>query len=226
MSLVDPDTRWWRKSRTRSIAAHVLTTLGIVGGFVGSWGMPGMGADDGTWVPQGVALACVFVGIPLLVGGGLLHAFGVDDDTQKSRFVLWSLPLYFIASGTGAILGVYQADMAWNEGFVVFPVFVAGGIAAIVVIELVRRRSQVATHLRTRVERSGVTTCGTVTRARTYSVNYDTVTRVTVRFTDIAGQTRWTRQAVSGEVTKGSQLKVRYSPDDLDRKAAVVVSRP
>lgn len=41
----------------------------------------------------------------------------------------------------------------------------------------------------------------------------------------VAGQTRWTRQTIPGEVTKGSQLKVRYSPDDLDRKAAVVVSR-
>ncbi|MDV3130352.1 hypothetical protein M1247_35985 [Mycobacterium sp. 21AC1] len=225
MSLIDPDTRWWRANRTRGVAAHVLMTLGIVGGFVGSWGMVGVGTDNAIWVPQGVAIACIFVAIPLLVGGGLLHAFGVDDDTGSSRVVAWALPLYFVATGTGSILGVYQSGMAWNLGFVVFPVFVAGGIIAIVVIELVRRRSRAAAQLRDRVERSGVTTRGTVTRARSYSVNYANVTRVTVRFTDASGQTRWTRQRIPGKVTKGSQLRVRYSPDDLHQKAAVVVSR-
>lgn len=225
MSLVDPDTRWWRTNRTRSITAHLLATLGVVAGFVGSWGMLGMGTDGASQVPQGVALACIFAGIPLLVGGGLLQAFGVDGSTGGPRNMAWSLPLYFIASGAGSILGIYQAGMAWNAGFVVFPLFIAGGIIAIVVIELVRRRSRTAAQLRDRVGRSGVTTSGTVTRARPYSVNYRSVTRVTVRFTDIAGQTRWARQSVPGEVSKGANLKVRYSPNELDRKAGVVVSR-
>ncbi|WP_132827670.1 DUF3592 domain-containing protein [Mycobacteroides abscessus] len=162
--------------------------------------------------------------IPLLAGGSLLHAFGVDGDTRSSRFVVWSLPLYFVANGAGSILGEYQSGMSWNPGFAVFPMFVAGGIIAIVVIELVRRHSRASATLRSRVERGGVTARGTVTRARTYSVNYATVTRVTVQFTDTTGQTRWTRQRIPGQVTKGTRLKVRYSPDDLDRKDAVVVS--
>ncbi|WP_143132811.1 hypothetical protein [Brucella cytisi] len=223
-SLIDPDTRWWRKNRTRRIAAYLCIALGIVAGFVGSWGMFGMGMDDdAVWVPQGVALAGIITSIPLIVGGSLIYGFGVDEEGPTSRMVIWSLPVYFIANGTGSILGAYQAFGGLDVGHAIFVIFIVGGIVAVLLIEVLRRRSHLASRLRERVERSGVTTSGIVTRAKSYSLNYRPVTRVTVRFTDTNGQPRWASQTVSGNISKGSQLKVRYLPGELSRKAAVTV---
>jgi len=225
VSLVDPDTRWWRTNQTRILGTNLLMVLGLGTCFVGSWGMLGLGADGAVWVPEGVALACIIASLPVLIGGALLRAFLVDGDAGESRMVRWALPLYFIANGTGALLGEDQTQVQWNAGIMVSPLFIAGGIVAILVIELVRRHSRAAAQVRDRVERSGVTTSGTVTRAKSYSLNYHLVTRVTVRFTDRNGQERWAGQTVAGEATTGDVLKVRYSPADLGRKAAVVVSR-
>lgn len=226
MSLIDPDTRWWRKNSSLKAAAHLSAALGLAAGFVGSWGIPGAGTAHAASAPQGLVLACAVASIPLIVGGGLLHGFCVDGDSGDSLMVRWSLPLYFVASGTGFLLGIRRTGEDWTPGSTVFPVFVVGGVAAIGVIELVRHRSREAARVRERVELGGVSTSGVVTRARPYSLNHRPVTRVTVRFTDTAGLTRWVDRTLPGEVTRGAPVKVRYSPNDLGRKGGVVVNEP
>lgn len=225
MSLINPDSRWWRTNRTRGFAAYLLIVAGLAACFVGSWGMLGIGTPHATWVPQGVSVVCLMAPIPLILAGAFMYAFGVDDSASTPRLIGWALPLYFIVNGIGSILGVRQAGIAWSAGLLVFPLFIVGGVVAIGVMELVRRRSRAAARLRARVARDGVTARGVVTRAKSYSVNYSPVTRVTVRFTDTTGQTRWARQTIAGNVTEGATVTVRYSPEDLGRRAAVTVSR-
>jgi len=108
MSLIDPDTLWWRRNGTRRAVAYLCIALGIVAGFIGAWQGMSMGTERASWIPPGVALVCLFAGIPLLVGGSLIYAFGVDGDGEQLRAVLWLLPLYFIAIGAGSILDAYQ----------------------------------------------------------------------------------------------------------------------
>lgn len=57
MSLIDPDTRWWRKNRTRRIAAYLCIALGIVAGFVGSGACSGWGCTTTqSGFPKGLRL--------------------------------------------------------------------------------------------------------------------------------------------------------------------------
>lgn len=223
MSLTNPDTRWWRTNTTRRTIAYLCIVLGILGAFVGSWRVLGLEAALENPTPDAVGLIGIFASIPLIVGGGLLYGFGVDDASQ-SRLVLWSLPLYFIATGSGLLLGSTQSSSPVGTLRVMSTVFLVGGIVAIVVIEIVRRRSRAAAQVRARVDQRGVTTRGVVTRAMSYTLNYQPVTRVTVRFADQNGQTRWTKQRLHGNVAEGTQVTVRYSPEDLGRKGAVLVA--
>jgi len=131
---------------------------GIVASFIGSWGMSGMTAEPAGWVSEGVAIACFCAAIPLPVGGGLIYAFGVDGDVRQPRMVVWSLPLYFTASGVGGLLGAHETFGEINLwGHAIFAVFILGGIVAIIVIEALRRRSQSASMVRGpgRTERGG-----------------------------------------------------------------------
>ena len=225
MSLIDPDTRWWRRSGTGRTIAYLCIALGVCCAFVGSWGMFGLAGQRVVLVPVGIALVGVTAAIPLLVGGTLIYAFLVGESTSRSRVVSWSIPSYFIATGAGGVLGAYESGTGFNAGSVAFVVLIVGGTVAIVVVETLRRRSRAASIVRKRAEQHGVATRGTVTRAQNYLVNYQLVTRVTVRFTDADGKTRWARQTIPGNITTGSQVNLRYSPDDLGSKAAVIVSR-
>jgi len=222
MSLTDPTTRWWNRDSTRRAAAYVCWIVGIGLAFYSSWTLWGTAGTLASSTPTWVTVACAMLPIPLLIAGAFLYQFSIDSDQSSGRALTFPLALYFIAIGLGGLFG--QAD--GNVALVVMnTLFIAGGAIAIVVAEFATRRSTSNAQLRDRVERSGVTTRGRVTRARSYSLNYQNVTRVTVEFTDTDGQKRWASQTVGGEVRTGTLLNVRYSPSDLGRKAAVVISR-
>jgi len=222
MSMTDPDARWWNTNRTRRRAAYVLVALGIVAAFLGGAGMSGLGSTESFWMPEAVIIVCLFAAIPLLVGGTLLQAFGVDDKQQNARVLSWGLPLYFVAMGAGSLIGVSRLPYGLGGAEVVFVLFIVGGAGAIAGIEIWRRRSLRTARVQRRAK-SGVNAMGTVTRAKSYSVNYQAVTRVTVRFTDTDGRPRWTKQTVAGNIRKGARVQVQYSPADLGRRGAVVV---
>ena len=224
MSTTDPDARWWNSNRTRRTLAYALAAMGIIAAFVGGAGMPALGVAEPLWVPEAAVIACLVAAIPLLVGSALLHAFGVDDTAQPTRFFSWALPLYFVAMGAGSLIGAAQLPYGLSGGEVVFVLFIIGGILAIVIIELWRHRSQRTARVERRATHGGLKVMGTVTRAKSYSVDYQAVTRVTVRFTDNEGNQRWTKQRMYGNIRKGARVQVQYSPADLGRRGAVVVT--
>ncbi|MBA0053357.1 hypothetical protein E0L36_21505 [Streptomyces sp. AJS327] len=99
------------------------------------------------------------------------------------------------------------------------------GVLGVVLVEWPHARSVRRGDLERRVDRSGVATTGAVTRARGYSRNYRTVTRITVRFADTEGRESWASDTLAGELTTGQRVNVRYLPDELGRRGAVVLSR-
>jgi len=222
MSLTDPTTRWWNRDSTRRAAAYVCWIVGIGLALYSSWTLWGTsGTFDGS-APTWFVIVSAILPIPLLIAGVFLYLFSVESDQPSGRALSFPLAAYFIAIGLGGLFG--QAERTITL-VVMNAIFVVGGVIAMVVAEVATRRGVSNAQLRDRVERSGVTTRGRVTRARSYFLNHHAVTRVTVEFTDTDGQRRWASQTVAGEVRTGSMLNVRYSPSDLSRKAAVVISR-
>lgn len=221
MSRVDPQSRWWNKDSTRKIAAYVCWIVAILFAFVGMWSMM---LGEGSPLPLGVGLLGSFLPIPMLIGGTFLLAFGTEKELD-TRFIVWPLALYFVASGIGALVGSAMSPRGFETANLWFLLFILGGIVTILIFETVRLRSSQKTDLQSRVRRSGATTSGVVTRARSYSVNYQPVTKVTVRFADTEGRTRWTSTTMPGNVSTGERMRVQYLQDDPGRRGAVVLSR-
>lgn len=162
-----------------------------------------------------------FVGaILLLIAAAFLcitrdDAFRGDIDEFNPRVIITPLAGMFLVMG-GAEITHAQVD---GRSILGVPLaFAICGALAIVVIELILFVMRRTRNVRAQVRRRGVTTEGTVTRARGYTLNYHRVTRVAVRFTDHLGRHRWVSETVAGQVPVGAKLKVRYSPDDLERK--------
>lgn len=220
MSLVDPESRWWNRDSTRRILASVLFGLSFVTAAVS---MAHVMAGEASVLPEWFVFL-VIPPLPLLLGGSFLIAFGTPDEVD-SRYVVWPLAGQFIAMGVGAVFGgaVSPGGLEWWH--LQFVAFAVAGIVAIIVSIPLRRRAQRNEALQQRVARSGVTTTGVVTRARGYSMNYQRVTKVTVKFTDQQGNSRWASDTIAGEATTGQRMQVRYLPDRLRYRAAVSISR-
>ncbi|MGY5765405.1 hypothetical protein ACXET9_09395 [Brachybacterium sp. DNPG3] len=243
MSLVDPDSRWWRSNLVRSMLAQTMAIIGVALAYLGNATMLGqwqsLGIGDlglghlGETIVRAVGilgLVGLFVSIPLVVGGTLLHGFLVDGDGPQPVLLRWSLPGYFIASGLGQLTGAILTALspsAYGGGqvtmYIMAVVFCVGGVVAIIVMERVRARSAATAHASARTKKQGVTARGTVTRAKSYTRNEVAVTRVTVRFTDGDGQTRYHRETLLGNLSVGRPVTVRYSPVDLGRRGAVII---
>lgn len=223
MSLINPESRWWNRDATRKGTAYVLWTAAITLALFGTWGLT---AGEESPVPVWLGILGAFLPIPLIVGGSFLISFGTVDGFDSRTFV-WVLALYFIATGAGALIGEAMSSRPTIvHGDVTFAVFIVGGVLAILVYEWLRLRSRRATALREAVQRIGVDTSGTVTRARHYWLNHRSVTKVTVQFTDSDGRKRWSSTSVEGTVNQGQSVRVRYSQEHLRRSGAVIVTRP
>jgi hypothetical protein len=157
-----------------------------------------------------------------LLLGCFLYAFSQDSNEFNSRALFIPLAAIFVAYGVGAVAGQHTLDGTWSA---VGIIFILCGAIAIAATELIVRKVDSDEQLHNRVERLGVSTNGRVTRVRSYSLNHQAVTHVTVKFTDSTGQTRWASTTVEGTVGKGAMLRVKYSSPDLGRNAAVIVSR-
>ncbi|BDZ37570.1 hypothetical protein [Microbacterium suwonense] len=220
MSLVDPQSRWWNRDSTRRRLAYVCYTLSFV---LAAVSMGHVMAGEASVLPDWVSFITI-APLPLMLAGSFLIAFGTTGD-MDSRFIVWPLAGLFIALGAGAVAGgaVSPGGLKWWH--LQFVVFAAGGVVAIIVSILLRRRAQRNDAVRKVAERSRVVATGVVTRARGYSVNYRRVTKVTVKFTDQDGNTRWSSDTIAGEITTGQRMRVQYAPDHLGNKAAVILTR-
>ncbi|MBM7367788.1 hypothetical protein [Gordonia hydrophobica] len=223
MSLVNPESRWWNRDSTRRISGCLFYIVSVVLAFVGSVSMGMQGTSP---LPLWASLVGNFLPIPLIVLGTFLVSFGTVGGFD-SRLFVWAMAMYFIAIGTGSLIGGTQASNP-SSGDVVtavmFGLMIGGGVAAILIYEALRLRSTRKAALRAIVERDGTVVNGVVTRARPYSVNYQQVTRVTVQFTDAEGQTRWSSASIGGAVSKGQSVKVTFSQQHLGRRGAVILS--
>lgn len=114
MTLIDPDTRWWRTNRTRSLLAYLCIGLGLVAGFLGPLAIFNTDLDDSSWTPKWLAAGYITVAIPLIIAGTLIYGFGVDGDA-KPRPVTWALPLYFIVTGAGCLIGAHWSGLAFGS---------------------------------------------------------------------------------------------------------------
>lgn len=213
MSLVNPSTRWWNSLRNRRRLAWVSWVISI-GAFVATgWLFETM---------DGAKVAILFpLGMITMLGGEFLYLLGSDpDDDFNPRVVFFPLAALFIAQGVGQsahgiVHGQEVATMA--------AIFVGVGVLTLIVVEVVSRRLEGNRVVAADVMRGGIRTQGTVTRARGYYLNEARVTRVTVEFTDHTGRQRWASQTVGGAVRVGERLSVQYLPEELHRKACVVI---
>lgn len=220
MSLVDPQSRWWNRDSTRRVMACVCVVLAIV---IAAVSMGNLLAGEASPLPGWVSFGAI-LSLPLLLGGTFLIAFGTPDEVD-SRLIVWPLGGLFIALGGGAVVGAWFSPRGLEWWHLEFVAFAAGGAIAIIVSIALRRCAKRNDALRKRVERSGVTTTGVVTRARSYSLDYQSVTKVTVRFTDADGNTRWASDTIAGEASAGQRMRVQYAPDQIGRRAGVILSR-
>ncbi|MBM7367787.1 hypothetical protein [Gordonia hydrophobica] len=228
MTLINPESRWWNRDSARRAAGYVLCIISILFALVGAWTIV---MQDASPLPLWVSLVGNILPIPLLLAGTFLISFGTEEGFD-SRLTTWSIAMYFIAIGSGALVGDAMASSPLGVEDVTtrvvtiatFYAFIGGGVVTIIVFEGVRIRSQRQAALRATVKRDGVVVSGVVTRARHYSVNYSPVTRVTVQFTDAEGQTRWTSTSINRTVNKGQSVKVTFSQQHLGRRGAVILS--
>ncbi|MBM9463038.1 hypothetical protein JL108_06210 [Aeromicrobium sp. YIM 150415] len=216
MSLIDPSSRWWNRGSTRRGAAYLCWTVAVLSAGFGAWDLGGAVGST----PAALSLIASTVSIPLLILGVFLYQFGVDSEEFEGRSLFMPLVGYFIALGAGMTGGQWQRA---GDLSILGLVFVIAGVVALLSTEVIARKVRDGARLRARVQRSGVLAEGRVTRTHRYSLNYQDVTRVTIRFTDSAGQTRWTSQTVSGNLKTGDAVRLKYSQADLGRRSAVVI---
>lgn len=223
MTMIDPQSRWWNNDSVRWALGLTLIFLSFVCTFFGMCQVLSEGALAlPTWF-----MILAIVSLPVLLAGTFTIAFGTADSEKKDE-KLWPGPLayYFIFLGSGALVGGYFSPHGLQLMHIQFALFIVGGVATNLIASLWRRRSREAQQIQTRLEREGVTATGTITRCRSYSVNYSTMTKVTVKFTDSEGNNRWVSESIYGDAKVGQRMKVRYLQSELGRKGSVEITRP
>ncbi len=222
MSLIDPSTRWWNSYRVRGWAARACWVVSMTSCFVIGWSfIAGVGPADETsgWLFS----ALLPLSVLLIIAGAFLHLAsdpGGRSEDWNPRIIFLPIAGSFFFQGAGAVARAVSEGVAVRT----FPaVLAAVGLVAAVLVEVISRRVESVRARRGRVARSGITTRGTVTRTRGYSLNESRVSRVTVTFTDAAGRQRWASQTVAGPVRVGARMTVQYLPGELGRRGGVVL---
>lgn len=223
MSLINPESRWWNRDRTRRIAGIVVLVIAVLLALIST---PMLVLSGDVSVPMGITIAGSVLPIPLTIGAMFLIASG-SDDIYGGRMVGIPLAALFIAMGAGFLIADgYAATHDLPRSLAISVqgwLFVIGGLLVIAGVEVFRKRSAERTAVEARVSRGGVRTTGVVTRAFNYSEDYRPVARVTVQFADSDGNQRWAKATVGGPLKKGTRVPVRYLPDELGRRGAVVI---
>jgi hypothetical protein len=213
MSLHDPSKRIWNRYPVRRSLVWICWTLSAAGAFAGGAGLT---------VPGGWPEVVWIVAFLLALGGGFLNTFGLPPEPFDVRPTFTPIGVLFLATGLGALVGALVTGDAPDDyaEFALYAI-VTGGVIIVamqIVAMVVARRRRIRARARV-----GIAITGVVTRAHSYVMNYQAVTRVTVRFTDRDGRVRWAGQTVSGNVDVGRTLTIRYSAQDLGRRGGVII---
>ncbi|MGO1637346.1 hypothetical protein [Ancrocorticia populi] len=216
MSTINPNSRWWNRTSGKVTLAWILWIVAMACCFAVGWMFD---LEDSSETPAIIISVLFPVALLLIIGN--VFVYPNDEDNFNPRIIFFPLAGMFFFQGAGDLTRSFVKDQPyatyslWTLG---------GGLAALVVIELVSRKLAGNRVVRGRVMRGGTRTRGRVTHARGYYENYHKVTRVTVQFTDLSGTQRWAKQTVAGTVRVGEFLPVQYLQGELDSsKSAVVI---
>lgn len=221
MSLVNPLNHWWNRKPVRRALGWACWVLAAVAVAAASAGVAlELDFSTGLTAPTWVIPVGMVVGMLGMLGGIFLHIAGRDGEDMDFRIISHPIGAMFLIMGavpTGYSLAAGQpVDLT-------FLIFAIAAVVALVLAEILIRRSDANNRIRAAVRRDGVRALGTVMRATVYQQDYSTVTRVTVRFTDQQGDERWTAGTLGGKVGVGGRVHVRYLPSALGRRAGVVI---
>lgn len=222
MSLVDPSTRCWNRRGIRRAIMWICWGAALIATLTGGWatGISISAPHVADQVPGWVWAIAYAGGLVLLLLGELFYFLSTDSEEFNPRAVSTTLAVCFVALGVGQILA--QTTAGDSPGFIGV-LFAVAGIVAVVIIEWRIRVQDRRRRLQREVEHAGTSAIGTITKTRGYFVDHSPVTRVTVRYADSTGQTRWVSQSVGGTLRKGTRMRVRYSATEPGRKEGITV---
>ncbi len=222
MSLVNPSSRWWNRPRPRKTVAWCCMAVGGLLVFVASWifSLELEGVASGASV--GVGVGTGLLGFALVMVGMFGRALGPGSDDMDAREIGNPIALLFVAMGAGAVAASISVGSAPRVDSVVF---LAAGLIAVAVIEVFVRRGSGKRRLEAETLRRGISVESVVTNVWNYNENYLTVTRVTMRFVDREGRQRWHKTTMSGKVTVGERIGLRYLPGSESKRGGVMVMR-
>lgn len=240
MSTVDPELRWWRNARTLRATSTVLWCATFAGSLVTGWSNARVlgggrwvrwaGADwlvgtDGTSeTVQQIARVSLIV-LPLLI----IVAGAVDGYARaRSRTgPAWCISSAFGWAALGLGLGSFAALV--GSGSLALPVLLTALGALALVIRPITRRA-----LATRAERRAWSRIhGAPADAVATKVDVETVAgidrwRVTLRYEDRTGRTRWHRASIRFQERVmpriGDGYEIRYDPDHPGRRSSIHVN--
>ncbi|WP_221855847.1 DUF3592 domain-containing protein [Microbacterium marinilacus] len=240
MSTVDPELRWWRNARTLRVVAIVLWCAVFATSLVTGWSNA-LYLAGGRWVEwagaewlvgvEGVTepVARIAEASTLVVVWPVLIAAVVDGYARHRRGggEAWCLPLAFgwplLGLGLGSLAAVASGPVAWP-----LPALLAAVGGMVLAIHPVARRVLAARAARQDWTRAH----GVVAQAVVTKVDVETIAgidrwRVTLRYDDRAGQTRWHRSSIAFQERVaprvGDRYEVRYDPEHPGRRASIHV---
>ncbi|MGO1511202.1 hypothetical protein CZ771_09490 [Actinomycetales bacterium JB111] len=221
MSTIDPSTRWWRSRRLWGTVSMALILGGVLLTVVNGWVVARSMRPPyvGTSVWQTIVLA--MLPLPMALGGLFIHAFGTrgEDDRVGRRL---AYPIIGLVSGIG--VGHVAYDIVHSLPLTIWPVcMVVAGLLAVVILEIILRRTYAKEAVEQEVQRSGVKGRGEITRAVTYYLDHSPVTRVTVTFVDHGGVRRYARGTIGGHHRSGTTIPLTYSPTRPEVRGGVVL---
>lgn len=240
MSTVDPELRWWRNAQMLRATAIVLwgvvfvtasatgwsNAVYLVGAQWESWagaewlvGLDGV-AEPVRWLAETSMIAFV---IPVVVAGAVdgyaRHRSGGGEAWCITSAFGWTL----LGLGLGSLLAVFAAPVPWET-----PVLLALLGALTLAIRPVTRLVLARRAARQAWSRShGTAAMGTVTKVDVETISGVDRWKLTLRYDDRTGQTRWHRAAIPFQERVaprvGDRHLIRYDPDHPGRHSSITV---
>jgi hypothetical protein len=240
MSTVDPDQRWWRSAPVLRGVAVALWVVVFVAAFVTGWSnaLYLAGSEWTHWagaswltgtegVPEAVArtaeASMIVIMWPVLIAGFVdgyaRHRGGGGEAWALVPAFGWTL----LGLGTGSFLATLSGPVSWALP----ATLTAAGILTLLIKPVsIRLRSRHA-GLQAWARSQGALAIATVTKVEIETVNDVPRWKVTLKYDDQHGQSRWHRATLpTGEQVNprlGDSYEVRYDPARPGRRSSIHV---
>ncbi len=211
MSLTDPTARPWNRQVLRLRAAWACWALGGIA--VVLLGITAASQIDGDQFVVVSARADVMIGlggIGLIGIGIVLAILSASHDDFSPWWIVVPISVLLGALGVGDLAqGLLRGAGIRGSalGFLVPAV-----AAPVVTTVLVRRHRRLTARSQTVISQ-GRLAGGRIVSARSYALNHVDVTKVTVRFSDERGRSRFVTGTIAGRHRIGDPIKVRHLPE-------------